>query len=86
MLERRHRRGLVRRGVKFFFCGEPLISWPPWLVNRVYQSTRNIETSPDLAIIVLPAIPLPFSAFAAARYWVQFVGTAMPAFSNRSLR
>ena len=72
--------------MKFFFCGDPLISLPPMLVNRVYQSTRNIDTSPDLAIIVLPAMPLPFSFFAAARYCSHVVGTATPAFSNRSLR
>ena len=39
--------------------------------NRLYQSTRNIDTSPDFATIVLPAIPPVLSFFAAARYSAQ---------------
>ena len=78
--------GLVSRGVKFFACGEPLISTPPEFAKRVYQSTRNIETSPDLAIMLFPETPLPCSFSAAARYWPQVFGTDTPAALSRSLR
>ena len=37
-------------------------------LNRLYQSTRNIDTSPDFATIVLPATPSTLSFWAAARY------------------
>src|SRR5882757_8467537 len=78
--------GLVSRGVKFLACGVPLMSLPPMLANLVYQSTRNIETSPDLATIVLPATPPVLSFATAAWYSSQVVGTEMPAEESRSLR
>src|SRR5829696_6824765 len=71
--------GLVSRGAKVFVTGEPLISFPPMFVNRVNQSTRNIETSPDFAIMLLPATPLRLSFFAAARYCAHVVGAFRPA-------
>ena len=55
-------------------------------LNRLYQSTRNIDTSPDFATIVLPAMPSTLSFCAAARYSSHVVGTATPAFASRSLR
>jgi len=54
--------------------------------NRVYQSHRNIETSPDFAIMLFPATPPVFSFLAAFRYAGQVVGGCRPAALNRSLR
>jgi len=46
---------------------EPLISFAPgWLTKRVNQSQRNIETSPDFAIMLFRATP-PCSASAPRR-------------------
>jgi uncharacterized protein (UPF0548 family) len=36
---------LVRLGSKSCVAGVPFISWPPIVMNREYQSTRNSETS-----------------------------------------
>jgi hypothetical protein len=76
----------VSRGLKFFVFGEPLMSFPPTVVNRVYQSTRKSETSPDFAIIELPATPPVLSFCAAVRYWPHVFGTARPASLRRSSR
>ena len=54
--------------------------------NRVYQSQRNIDTSPDLAIMLLPATPFVFSFFAAFRYAAHVVGGLRPAARSRSFR
>ena len=54
--------------------------------NRVYQSQRNIDTSPDFAIMLFPATPPVFSFLAAARYAAHVVGGCSPAALNRSFR
>src|SRR4051812_26719979 len=77
---------LVRCGVNVLFAGDPLMSLPPMVMKRVYQSTRNIDTSADLATSALPETPPLLSALAALRYAGHVVGTLSPALSSRSLR
>ena len=77
--------GLFRLGMKSLVAGLPDMSWPPVVMNRVYQSTVASEKS--LAPMKLtPATSSVFSAWAAAIISSQVVAGCRPAASNRSLR
>ena len=77
--------GELTCGLKFFSFGLPVISSPPVVMKRVYQSTAASEKS--LAPMKeQPATSSVWSFCAAALNSSQVLAGCRPAASNRSLR